>query len=462
MAFFSEKSSIFASKKAIFYAKSLVFDSSVACVRSGLISGAVPMFCRPSGRSVGNGPVVGDTNIDNRVFLFNTSKCSFSNVSAEREKEVLALLREQTHKAKISHRDLIEINDPYGQQWRIQRDGKLFRKETSNGQWTPYPSAITPLAYLSYGITDKQGNVWLRSGNGLFRLTFSQQHYHEIPQEKPARARAFFLDNRQRYWITTNDDPTIRIYDKDNTLLGYLGRDGHVHSRHVSFGSPIYHIMQDTQGIIWMCSKPDGLFRLKETGNGIFAIEQFRHDSENKTSLGGNELYCMAQDQRGRLWVATFNDGLQCIENPMAKSLSFFNRENGLHQPDNGKPFRVHYIYITKKGVLLGATTGGLLIGDVSSKDLRSIKFRLHKRDSNRSSSLSNNAVIYIMEDSKGRIFVCTESGGLNQIIICLQNGQEQGVESFRQEQLCHFPGFRAWHTPAQHTFHQQGWSVGG
>ena len=106
--------------------------------------------------------------IDNRVFLFNTSKCSFSNVSAEREKEVLALLREQTHKAKISHRDLIEINDPYGQQWRIQRDGKLFRKETSNGQWTPYPSAITPLAYLSYGITDKQGNVWLRSGNGLF------------------------------------------------------------------------------------------------------------------------------------------------------------------------------------------------------------------------------------------------------------------------------------------------------
>lgn len=67
--------------------------------------------------------------------------------------------------------------------------------------------------------------------------------------------------------------------------------------------------------------------------------------------------------------------------------------------------------------MLLGATTGGLLIGDVSSKDLRSIKFRLHKRDSNRSSSLSNNAVIYIMEDSKGRIFVCTESGGLNQII---------------------------------------------
>ena len=355
--------------------------------------------------------------IDNRVFLFNTSKCTFSDVSAEREKELLALFREQNQMAKNSRRELIEINDRYGQQWRIQRDGKIFCKEKSNGKWAPYPSTITPLAYLSYGITDKQGNVWLKSGNGLFRLTFSQKPYKEIPQEIPAHVKAFFLDNKQRYWVTTNDDATIRIYDKSNKLLGYLGRDGHVHPRYISFGSSIYHIMQDRQGTIWMCSKPGGLFRLKETGNGIFSIEHFRHDPANKASLGGDELYCTAQDPRGRLWVATFNDGLQCVENPKAKTLSFINRNNGLHQPDNGSPLRVHYIYITKKGVLLGATTEGLLIGDVSAKNLHSIKFRLHKRDANRSSSLSNNAVVYVMEDSKGRIFVCTESGGLNQII---------------------------------------------
>ena len=355
--------------------------------------------------------------IDNRVFLFNTGKCSFSNVSAEREKEVLAICKEQTDRAKINHREQIEINDPFGQQWQIHRNGKIFRKESSHDRWVEYPSSIKPLSYLAYGMTDIQGNVWLKSGNGLFRLTFSQKPHKEIPEEMQSRARAFFLDNKQRYWVTSNEGPTIRIYDKTNKLLGYLGKDGHVHSRYVSFGSSIYHIMQDRQGTIWMCSKPDGLFRLKETGNGIFAIEQFRHDPANKTSLGGNELYCTAQDQRGRLWVATFNDGLQCMENPMAKSLSFFNRGNGLHHPGNGSPLRVHYIYITKKGVLLGATTEGLLIGDVSSKDLHSIKFRLHKRDANRSSSLSNNAVVYVMEDTKGRIFVCTESGGINQII---------------------------------------------
>ena len=215
-----------------------------------------------------------------------------------------------------------------------------------------------------------------------------------MTSKEPKHVKAFFLDNKQRYWVTTNDDATIRIYDKSNKLLGYLGRDGHVHSRYISFGSPIYHIMQDRQGTIWMCSKPDGLFRLKETGNGIFSIEHFRHDPANKASLGGDELYCTAQDPRGRLWVATFNDGLQCVENPKAKTLSFTNRNNGLHQPDNGSPLRVHYIYITKKGVLLGATTEGLLIGDVSAKNLHSIKFRLHKRDANRSSSLSNNAVV--------------------------------------------------------------------
>ncbi|MGN0282044.1 MAG: AraC family transcriptional regulator [Prevotella sp.] len=355
--------------------------------------------------------------IDKRALLFNTGTCKFTTLSEKTEKEALGVFEERVRKARGGKRVYIDIDDPYGQQWRIRRDGELLRKDQANGQYIHYSSDIKPLTYLSYGITDRQGNVWLKSGNGLFRLTFSQRHYQEIRQEKPTRVRSFCLDGKQRYWVTTNDDATIRIYDKNNNLLGYLDRKGDIRSDYVSFGSSIYHIMQDSQGTIWMCSKPDGLFRLREVGNCHFTIEQFRHDAANRTSLGGNELYCTAEDQRGRLWVATFNNGLECVENPREQTLSFANRTNGLHQPDNGSPLRIHHIYITKKGVLLGATTEGLLVGDVTAHDLRSVKFRLHQRDANRSASLSCNAVVYVMEDSKGRIFACTESGGVNQIL---------------------------------------------
>lgn len=354
--------------------------------------------------------------IDEHALLFNVSTCKFMALSDKREKETLALFNQRVQNAN-STRDYMEIDDPYGLPWQILRNGQLLRMDRTRGQYVRYPSDLQPLAYLRYGITDRQGNVWLRSGNGLFRLTFSQKHYQEIRQEKPTRVRTFCLDSRQRYWVTTNDDATVRIYDKSNRLLGYLDRNGSIRPDYVSFGSSIYHIMQDSQGIIWMCSKPDGLFRLRETRESRFTVEQFLHDDANTASLGGNQLYGMAEDRMGRLWVASLDNGLQCIGNPKAKTLSFAHRENGLHQPDNGSPLHIRQLCITKKGILIGATTAGLLVGDVNAKDLHAVKFRLHQREANRSASLSNNAVIYAMEDSKGRLFVCTESGGLNQLM---------------------------------------------
>lgn len=354
--------------------------------------------------------------IDKRILMFNITTCTFCKVSEEREKEALDAFEAQERNATSGHKAYFETTDPYGQQWRILRNGNLLRKDTANGRWDSYPSNITPLNYLTYGITDRQGNVWMRSGNGPYLLTFSERLYQELKLEKNTRVKTFFLDRKQRYWVATYDDATVRIYDKKNRLMGFLGRDGSIHHAYVSFGSYIYNIMQDRQGTIWMCSKPDGLFRLNETRDGIFSVEQFKHDSADKASLGGNELYCAAQDKRGRLWVASFDNGLQCVENPKAKVLTFRNRDNGLIQPDNGSPLRIHHIYINKTGTLFGATTEGLLVGDVSQKDIHSIRFRLHKRDANRAASLSNNAVVYVMEDSKGRIFVCTESGGLNML----------------------------------------------
>ena len=77
---------------------------------------------------------------------------------------------------------------------------------------------------------------------------------------------------------------------------------------------------------------------------------------------------------------------------------------------------RVRQIHITDQGILLAATTTGLLVADVSKKDLGQVQWKRHVKDSHRSNSLSNNATMYVAEDHQHRIFVCTESGGVNQI----------------------------------------------
>ena len=146
------------------------------------------------------------------------------------------------------------------------------------------------------------------------------------------------------------------------------------------------------------------------------AVEHFVHDDHDPGSLSENELYYTQEDAQGRLWVASFNGGINCIPNPQAEHPQFMHAGNDLKLPKDIS-LRVRQLHITHGHILMAATTKGLLIADISPKDAKQIAFKLHVKDVNRSNSLSNNAAMYVAEDSNHRIYVCTESGGVNQIV---------------------------------------------
>jgi ligand-binding sensor domain-containing protein len=76
--------------------------------------------------------------------------------------------------------------------------------------------------------------------------------------------------------------------------------------------------MQDSHGSYWFCSKPDGLFRVKETANDIFAIDSYKHAAGNNNSISNDNDYYSVEDKYGRLWIATFDGGINCIPDPQA------------------------------------------------------------------------------------------------------------------------------------------------
>lgn len=352
---------------------------------------------------------------DDRIFLFNVNTCRFKALPPAEEQRILQVSTKRRHQ-EAENREPIEHRDTLGTLWRIHRDGKLEYQTTGSRQWFPHPSDIAPMNYLHYSMTDREGNVWLRSNYGVYKLTFGKKKYQSFEQAGNDQVRSFCVDQKKRYWITTRNEKTVMLFDAENRLLGYLGRDGRLHANHTSFGSPIYHVMQDSKGVFWLSSKPDGLFRLRETSNGNFSVEQYRHEDGNTQTLSDNELYYTAEDQRGRLWIATFNQGICCVENPHAEQLVFLNKDNILNSPIQ-KGLRARQIHITSKGVLLAATTSGLVVADVSKQKTSDIKLKLHRRDPNRYGSLSCNAVMFVAEDSRHRLFACTESGGVNQIV---------------------------------------------
>jgi AraC-like DNA-binding protein len=353
--------------------------------------------------------------VEGRTYIFNVSTCLFSECSPRMHTKYDAVFKKRHQQELANDRKPYSFTDPYGTQWRISPDGSMSYTDKLTQQHVPYVPDGDRMKGVHYCMTDNSGNIWLRSHYGAYRLTFTQKPYTMFAQERPAQVRCLFLDKKQRYWISSKDDATIRLFDKTNRPLGYLGRDGKLHPRYTSFGSPVYGIIQDTKGVFWLCSKPDGLFRMRETSEGLFAIDHFMHLDTDKSSLNCNDLYFIAEDKLGRMWIATFGGGINCIERPYEEKLQALHQDNGLAMPGNG--LRVRQIHITADGKLLAPTTTGLLVADVSAKDARSIKFRRHGKEVNRSSSLSNNAAMYVTEDSKHRIYVCTESGGVNQIV---------------------------------------------
>ena len=356
--------------------------------------------------------------VDGRVFGFSTKTCKFFQIKADEEQK---LKQDFDHSHKQEETFELEgtpnyVKDTYGTVWAIGQEGKLSYKDPVTGQYIYYPSDWHGAKRIRLCTIDKEGNAWLTSNYGAFKLSFQRKPFQFFEQEKQNQVRAFYLDRQQRYWITTRDDATIRLYDKNNRLLGYIGPDGHLHPQYTSFGAPVYHVMQDSKGTFWLCSKPKGLFRLREKTDGSFSVEHFTHSHQDKQSLTDNELYYAIEDLQGRLWIATFNSGINCIPNPQAEHPVFLNQDNGLKYPkDMGQ--RVRQFHITRQHILLAATTTGLFVADISPKDVRQITFKRHIKDTHRNNSLSNNATMYVSEDSQHRIYICTESGGLNQII---------------------------------------------
>lgn len=126
--------------------------------------------------------------------------------------------------------------------------------------------------------------------------------------------------------------------------------------------------------------------------------------------INNNSVYDIKADAYGRMWIATFSQGVLCFNPNTGKFHTFHN------YPINTM-YQTRDLAITKDNILLVATTSGLLVADIRSKDLRRVKFHIHVHDYRRETSLSNNATMSLFMSSTGYIYVTTESGGINRIL---------------------------------------------
>ncbi len=223
-------------------------------------------------------------------------------------------------------------------------------------------SSISAIINTVY--TDREGNIWIGSNNGLNVITkFGDTLTLRSSSQKGKglsgnKVLSFEEDDHGRIWVGTRNRG-LNIFDKSSFLKG--NKDFEVQwFLPKSDGSSVFNrtvscIKMDNDGNMWLGTST-GVNFVRPDGDPITLI---RRNEGVLETLSHNRIGSLAEGKDGKIWIGTDGGGL-----------------------DHYDPF-----------------TGSFSNFDHDTKDPR---------------SLSNNYVISLLEDSTGRVWAGTYQGGLN------------------------------------------------
>ena len=179
-------------------------------------------------------------------------------------------------------------------------------------------------------------------------------------------------------------------------------------SNGVSLGK-INGIIQDKYGFIWL-SDQDNHCIVRYDGNTML---RFQNNPKDTNSLGGYYPECLYADSSGNIWIGFFGMGLDKFDTETKKFTHYRHNTNDAESLSNDT---VNCLRIDQLGNLWIGTMGGLDLFDKKTG-----RFKHYQNKANDATSLSCNVVRALYEDHEGELWIGTgffasndSKGGLN------------------------------------------------
>lgn len=303
----------------------------------------------------------------------------------------------------IDHERYAVFVDSRGITWISTYGNGLFAIEP-DGTFSHYTTESSNLRtnYLLFVTEDRAGNVWVGTENaGIAKIFFNG--YRDklfippgLKTESPEKMiRSAYQDSQGNVWIGTKNGD-IYICDSDwNIKDEFSGKS-----------KGIYTIHPDAHGNIWVGTKGDGL-RIFPKG-GMLNNAGLPYLLSPDKNAGENNIYAILCDTKGRMWVGTFGNGLFLCEwdgdKLIAKGFSDLTKLQR----------QIRCLIQDKSGKIWAGGENGVVVFDPEHLLDDQKAFDWYHFERNDPSSLNNNIVKTILEDSQGRIWLGTAGGGLN------------------------------------------------
>jgi len=174
-------------------------------------------------------------------------------------------------------------------------------------------------------------------------------------------------------------------------------------------------ILQDQKGFIWVA-----------TWNGLnrydgYNFKIYKHIDGDSTSLRVNKVACLLEDNSGRLWVGTFGGGLSLFNREEENFTNFINNPNDKQSLSTDKILSI--FEDSKSRLWVGTNNIGVSILDKSDINFsltspKEIKFINLKSDNQNPYSLKGNGILSFEEDEKENIWLGSYNGWLNKLAL--------------------------------------------
>lgn len=323
-----------------------------------------------------------------------------------------------------------------GEFWIGTDNGLFVRRENESYLGKAFHDAATPGSISADYITsidkDRAGNLWIGTyytGINIWKDKSDEMAiYFTNPSENSSKGkivRSITSDAEGNIWFCTEEG-----------YLNILDPQGHeMRNSTITDGANLHGLVMDND-TLWICAYDKGLYRydvksgtvtghhdfpgstvntgLRSTEGDIYIGTKnglYRRNREEDTfrkveSVENHYVHCLYQDNSGIIWIGTYGDGIICIDKD-GNMLTHINRNRnskGLTSRFITSFFEDsrHRMWVTTEGGGVCYTSPGYRIDN------------LHFESISRADGLPSNVTCGVTEDNDGTMWVSTTNGIAN------------------------------------------------
>ncbi|MCJ8163285.1 response regulator [Pontibacter sp. E15-1] len=262
---------------------------------------------------------------------------------------------------------------------------------------------------------DPMGNLWIGTeGGGLNLLPHTSSKAYEngfvhfdvnpMGENYVYAIEAATFQDKTRIFIGTGHNSHLEVLDARD--VAHVKRSVF---NHIAFKAPVFALKQDSDGILWVGTYDNGLFRVQFDAQGEYERHShFKYSPRDDSSLSSNIIRSIAEDRQGNIWIGT-DRGINKIsrtERPKASP----NFIRYMHNPNDSLSLSYNYIlpiFVSEAGNVWVGTLGGGLNKIIPGTTPNNDRFEWITTQN----GLPNNVVKSIEEDEEGNLWIGSNGG---------------------------------------------------